>query len=197
VLPSAVTASARGLSPNSEMISRWLPTRSLPRLVASNTHTSAPFMPLQLGGSGGFCGVPTQASGSSSDLGFSGWFWPRRAALTKARGNGSPGWGGSPPNTTSQASSPTSSVRITRGGTRPVSTMLTLSDRWLTTHSSVSVRKFTATGSSPTGTEASGCSPPPLTENSSTRLSGTLVTASVEASGESATGRTGTVSKFT
>ena len=49
-----------------------------------------------------------------------------------------------------------SSVRTTRPRAPPGSmlTMLTLSERWLTTHTSSSVRAATATGSNPTGTEA-------------------------------------------
>ena len=36
----------------------------------------------------------------------------------------------------SRGSSPTSSVRVTRGGVAATSTTLTLSDRWFTTHTS-------------------------------------------------------------
>ena len=41
-----------------------------------------------------------------------------------------------PAKTMSRGSSPTSSVRTTRGGVAPTSTMLTLSERWFTTHTS-------------------------------------------------------------
>ena len=56
----------------------------------------------------------------------------------------------------SRGSSPTSSVRTTAptGPLEASSTTLTLSDRWLTTQTSVSLRAATATGSSPTGIEA-------------------------------------------
>ena len=52
----------------------------------------------------------------------------------------------------SRGSSPTSKVCLTRGWLPDRSTMLTLSERWFTTHTSVFVRAATATGSSPTGT---------------------------------------------
>jgi hypothetical protein len=45
------------------------------------------------------------------------------------------------------------SVRTTRGGLADTSTMLTLSERWFTTHTSPLVRAATATGSRPTATE--------------------------------------------
>ena len=57
-----------------------------------------------------------------------------------------------PANTMSRGSSPTSSVRTTRPcGRRLSSTTLTLSERWLTTQTSLSLRAATATGSRPTG----------------------------------------------
>ncbi len=65
-----------------------------------------------------------------------------------------------PANTMSRGSSPTSSVRVTRAGLADRSTMLTLSERWFTTHTSVFVRAATATGSKPTGIEASCVSEP-------------------------------------
>ena len=55
----------------------------------------------------------------------------------------------------SRGSSPTSSVRLTLASCGTVtSTMLTLSDRWLTTQTSVRLRTATATGSSPVTTDA-------------------------------------------
>src|SRR4030095_6719145 len=41
-----------------------------------------------------------------------------------------------PANTTSRGSSPTQSVRVTRGGTAEMSTTLTEAGRWVTTHTS-------------------------------------------------------------
>ena len=77
-----------------------------------------------------------------------GTFWPRRAVVMKARSPPAPA------KTMSRGSSPTSRVRVTRGGLAPTSTMLTLSERWLTTHTSVLLRAATATGSMPTSTDA-------------------------------------------
>ncbi len=72
-----------------------------------------------------------------------------------------------PAKTMSRGSSPTSSVRVTRAVARfagSTSTMLTLSDRWFTTHASTrppdSARVATATGSSPTGTSVASVRPP-------------------------------------
>src|SRR4029450_5381799 len=53
--------------------------------------------------------------------------------------------------TMSRGSSPTSSVLVTRGGEAATSTMLTLSERWVTTHTSPSVRSATAHRSEPDG----------------------------------------------
>ena len=74
-----------------------------------------------------------------------GWFWPRNAAEMNARPRSAPA------NTMSRGSSPTSSVRSTRGV--PSSrTTLTESERWFTTHTSFALRSATATGSRPTET---------------------------------------------
>ena len=74
-----------------------------------------------------------------------------------------------PANTMSRGSSPTSSVATTRDSVASVgliSTTLTLSERWFTTHASVRparfVRAATATGSRPTGTSAASVMPPPV-----------------------------------
>ena len=64
-----------------------------------------------------------------------------------------------PPKTMSLGSSPTSRVRSTWGAAVERSTMLTLSETWLTTHTSVFVRAATATGSIPTETDPAGESP--------------------------------------
>ena len=81
------------------------------------------------------------------------------------------------------------------GGAAARSTTLTLSERWLTTQTSVSVRAATATGSMPTGIERAWVSVPPgFTTNTSRRLSGMFVTNKREPLGESATGRTGPLS---
>ena len=81
-----------------------------------------------------------------------------------------------------------------------MSTTLTLSETWLTTQTSVADRSAMATGSSPTGTEATRdkatfCADAPLMENISSRLSGVLTTKSSEPSEESAMGRTCPLSK--
>ena len=155
MLPSGVAASARGVSPNSSMIVSGVPPSAAPRSAASKTHTSAR-------------GVPGVVSAAGTDA---GRFWPRRAVVMKARGEGAVASVG-PAKTMSRGSSPTSSVRTTRGGSAPTSTMLTLSDRWLTTHTSPSVRAATATGSSPTGTDPTWVRPPPSTAKISSRSSG-------------------------
>ena len=58
---------------------------------------------------------------------------------------------GTPAKTTSAGSSPVASVATTRIPTR--STMLTVSETWLTTHASVAPRARTDTGSTPTVTD--------------------------------------------
>ena len=78
-----------------------------------------------------------------------------------------------PAKTTSFGSSPTSRVRATRG-VEETSTMLTLSERWLTTQISESVRAATATGSMPTATEPLWVRPPPATSKISSVPSGVL-----------------------
>jgi len=86
-----------------------------------------------------------------------GQFCPRRAVVTKARPLAK---------TMSRGSSQVCSVRVTRdssGVSASTVTMLMLSERWFTTHTSVSVRAATATGSSPTGTSAASVSPPAST----------------------------------
>ena len=92
--------------------------------------------------------------------------WPRCAVVMKARFP--PG----PANTMSRGSSPTSSVRTTRGGVADTSTMLTLSERWFTTQTSPALRIATDTGSRPTGTDASFATPPAPTRSTSSALSG-------------------------
>ena len=112
------------------------PSEVGPRLVASNTHTSARPMPSVVS-----CGSP-------------GRFCPRCAAVMNAR------LPPVPAKTMSRGSSPTSNVCVTRGGLAPTSTTLTLSDRWFTTHTSVFERAATAIGSRPTGTDARWVSDP-------------------------------------
>jgi hypothetical protein len=90
--------------------------------------------------------------------GSTGLFWPRCAVVMNARPLA---------NTMSRGSSPTSNVLVTRGGDDATSTMLTLSERWFTTHTSASSRNATAHGSSPTGTEARCVSVPTPTAKTS------------------------------
>ncbi len=77
------------------------------------------------------------------------------------------------------------------------STIDTLSDMWFTTQTSPSERAATATGSSPTGTEPRCARPAGETAKISSRESGTLQTNRRVPSGESASGRTGPLSKRT
>src|SRR5581483_8385062 len=184
VPPSGLTASARGVSPKSVTTVSGVPPRPAPRLVASNTQTSARPIP----------GVVRSLSGT-------GLFWPRCAVVMNARVK-KPLASRGPANTMSRGSSPTSSVAVTRGGLVPVGsswTTLTLSERWLTTHTSVLVRAATATGSSPTGTLALWArSPVPgSTASTSRRLSGVSTAKRRVPSGERASGRTGPLSNVT
>ena len=73
--------------------------------------------------------------------------------------------------------------------------MLTLSERWLTTQTSVLVRAATATGSRPTGTDAVCVRPVGPTSKISSRLSGVLTAKRRAPSGDSASGRTWPLSK--
>jgi hypothetical protein len=78
--------------------------------------------------------------------------------------------------TMSPGASPTSSVRTTRGGVAVRSTMLTLSDRWLTTQASPGLRSATAIGSRPTGTDPVRTGVWPETSKISRWPSGVLTT---------------------
>src|SRR4030095_6000685 len=119
--------------------------------------------------------------------------WPRWAVLMNAQPPGQVAL--FPANTMSRGSSPTSSVRDTRGGVLARSTMLTLSERWLTTHTSLLLRAATATGSMPTGIDTLGAMPAGVTSKISRWLSGVFTAKSFVPSGESASGRTGPLSK--
>ena len=137
MLPSLLTASARGVSPKRVMIESGVPPGVEPGFVASNAQTSARPTP----------GLVSWGSPAPDTLAIDGSVrcCPRCAHVMKTR---------VPPsaNTMSRGSSPTSRVRLTRGWLPDRSTMLTLSERWFTTHTSVFVRAATVTGSSPTGT---------------------------------------------
>src|SRR5262245_42063488 len=138
VPPSVLTASARGVSLNSVTMRSGTPPSALPGALASNTHTSARPTPGVVS-----CGSPAPGTAASDGA---VRCCPRCAVVMNARP--APG----PANTMSRGSSPTSSVRTTRGGSDATSTTLTLSDRWLTTQTSPDERAATATGSRPTGT---------------------------------------------
>src|SRR5262249_53067052 len=69
------------------------------------------------------------------------------------------------------------------------STMLMLSERWLTTQTSVLVRAATATGSKPTGTEPVCVRPPASTAKISRRFAGGLTANHRVPSGVNANGR--------
>ena len=75
------------------------------------------------------------------------------------------------------------------------STMLTLSDTWFTTQTSAALRTATATGSTPTGTEASNTRAAPLTLTMSSVPAAVLATNRRLPSADSANGRTGPDSK--
>ncbi len=137
VAPFGLTARARGVSPKRVSGDPWM---AVP--LASKTQTSARPTPGLV-----TCGSP-------------GRFCPRCAQVMKAR------LCAVPPKTMSRGSSPTSSVLVTCDSVTLgfTSTMLTLSERKLTTQASVwpaaLVRVATDTGSRPTGTSASRVSPP-------------------------------------
>ena len=165
VEPSGVTASARGLSPNSTTTSACAEGVS-----ASMTHTSL---------------RPTPGVVS---CGSKGRAWPRCAQATKIL------LPALPPTTMSRGSSPTRIVATTRAVAGLLtSTRLTLSDRWLDTHSWLLPRAASATGSSPTATTpARARLPSPNTSKISTRLSWVLAAYSRVPSADNASGRTGT-----
>ena len=75
--------------------------------------------------------------------------------------------------------------------------MLMLSDRWFTTQTSVAERTATATGSMPTGTDASCVRPTAPTLKTSSRSSGVLTAKRRVASADSASGRTWPLSNVT
>ncbi len=105
LLPSALRARPRRVSPNILRMVAGSPPSWKPGLLASNTQTSARPIP----------GVVS--------CGSKGTFWPRCAAVIKAHLSFSPA------NTISLGSSPTSSVLCRRAGDADTSMMLTLSDR--------------------------------------------------------------------
>ena len=158
VLRSGLTASARGVSAKKLMIRKGTPPRVLPGAAGSNTHTSARPMPAVVS-----LGSPAPGTFLSDG---SMRCCPRCAVVTKARA-------GEPANTMSRGSSPTSKVRVTRG-VPSSDTTLTLSDRWLTTQTSLSLRRATATGSRPTGTRACSSRPLLVMRNTSSVLLGVL-----------------------
>ena len=113
--------------------------------------------------------------------------WSSPLTHTKARV-------GVPANTTSVGSSPTRKVAFTLMERR--STTLTSSERWFTTQAVESSSAATETGSSPTGTSPREVRAPEPIENTSSRASGRFRARSFDPSGVSATGWTGTDSKF-
>ncbi len=151
-----------------------VPPIVVPRLAGSNTQTSA---------RGTLC-VVSFGSPAPETLAIEASVrcCPRCAVAMNARA-------GEPANTMSRGSSPTSSVRVTCGTPASVTT-LTLSDRWLTTHTSPLLRGATATGSSPTGTRACSASPAEVILNTSKVLFGVFTANSLVPSGDIAIGRT-------
>jgi hypothetical protein len=140
VRPSALAASARAASALRLTMATGLPFKESSSPAASNTQTSA---------------RPVPGAVSVAELNC-GWFGPRNAAETNARLRPVPA------NTMSRGSSPTSSVRSTRGV--PSSrTTLTESERWFTTQTSSALRSATATGSRPTETLLANRSESPST----------------------------------
>ena len=160
-----------------------MPPKAAPGSLASNTQTSLRPTPGVV-----YWGSP--APGTAA-IEASVRCWPRWAVLMKTRGPVAPGGSAT---TISLGSSPTSNVRTTRPAL--TLTMLTLSDTWLTTHAVSSSSTATATGSRPTGIEATGMgSPPALTSNTSRWPSGIFVTKSRFPLGDRAMGRTAPDSK--
>ncbi len=74
--------------------------------------------------------------------------------------------------------------------------MLIESERWFTTHASLSVRARTDTGSSPTGTERTQTGAEPEASKISSRLSAVFTARSSEPPGVSVMGETWGVSQF-
>src|SRR6266699_3778592 len=110
----------------------------------------------------GTCAVTARVAGSKT------WTMFGIEQETKARG-------GEPANTMSAGVSSVLSVATTFLAVG--STMLTESEMWLTTHTSLLVRHPTETGSKPTGTLPADVGIPVVTSKSSKRLSGRLQTA--------------------
>ena len=174
VLLSGLTASARGVSAKKVMMRCGRPPSAAPRLSGLNTQTSErPTL--------GVVSCASPAPGTPASDG-SVRCWPRWAVVMKALA-------GEPAKTTSRGSSPTSRVRTTRGVPLRLTT-LTLSDRWLTTQTSVLLRAATATGSRPTGTRVISCRLPLLIWKMSRVLFGVLTANSLVPSGDLASGRT-------
>ena len=113
-----------------------------------------------------------------------GTFWPRRAVVMKAR---------LPAGAGEDDVARLVADQQRAGDARRAaltSTMLTLSERWLTTQTSLLVRAATATGSMPTSTEPRGSARRRRPRRSPSRLSGVLTANSRVPSGDSASGRT-------
>src|ERR1044071_1949721 len=156
------------------MILVGVPPSVLPRFAGLNTQTSAR-------GTDGVVSCGSPAPGTPL-IDASVRCWPRCAVVMNALP-------AVPANTMSRGSSPTSSVRVTCGTPLSV-TMLTLSDRWLTTQTSVLLRAATATGSRPTGTRLENVRPLAETLKISSVPFGVLTANSLVPSGDSAIGRT-------
>ena len=160
------------------MICTGVPPTVLPRVAGSNTQTSAR----------GTDGVVSFGSPAPGTLAIDGSVrcWPRCAVVMNARL-------AVPANTMSRGSSPTSRVRVTCGVPVRVTT-LTLSERWLTTQTSLLLRAATATGSRPTGTRPAGVIPLAVTLKISSVAFGVLTANRCVRSGDNAIGRTGPLS---
>ena len=144
MLPSGLTARARGVSAKKLRIVDRLAAQRVPRHCREHRRIEDPDVgPTDaLGRELGIAGAGHPAIEGSTRC------WPRCAVVMKARSRAVPA------KTMSRGSSPTSSVRTVRAGDVERSTIETLSDRWFTTQTSLVVRAATATGSSPTGTDS-------------------------------------------
>ena len=149
------------MSEKKERMRSGVPPSVAPRFAVSNTQTSAREM---LGDV--IWGSPAPVTPA---IEASVRCWPRCAVVMNARESPVPA------KTMSRGSSPTSSVRTTRAGEAVTSTMLTLSERWLTTQTIPLGAAATAAGSNAHRHRSNGVRPlVQSTSKISSRLPGML-----------------------
>ena len=181
-VPSGVAASARGVSPKSSRIVSGVP----PRRGAEVRRVEDPDQRARRALRWSAPAAPTP-----------GRFWPRRAVVMKARVKTPPRRSARRRRCRAARRRPAACARRA-AASAATSTMLTLSDRWLTTQTSLLVRAATATGSRPTGTEPTCVSAAAVDGEDLEPVVGRVEREQpCSPSGESASGRTWPLSKVT